>query len=134
MKNAYSSACMSIHAIIFTVITCLIALHREATKITEVQEFDLVAVAATICSLARLVYDTCQNYRQNGFWIYFNMIMVILYSCFALFCDKGFPMIHVDSGFGVYIDSQACDWSMHADNCCPTNHDLALCHAVAPLV
>ena len=103
MKNAYSSACMSIHAIIFTVITCLIALHREATKITEVQEFDLVAVAATICSLARLVYDTCQNYRQNGFWIYFNMIMVILYSCFALFCDKGFPMIHVDSGFGVTL-------------------------------
>ena len=51
MKNfrtAYSSACMSIHAIIFTVITCLIALHREATKITEVQEFDWVAIAATI--------------------------------------------------------------------------------------
>ena len=36
-------------------------------------------------------------------WIYFNMIMVILYSCFALFCDKGFPMIHVDSGFGVTL-------------------------------
>lgn len=83
MKNACSSACMSIHTIVFTVITCLVALHREGIQIMAVEEFDLAVIAATICSLARLVYDTHQNYRQNGAWICFNLIMVNLYSYFC---------------------------------------------------
>ena len=62
-------------------LVCLVALHREGTKIMVVQEFDLAAIAATICSLARLVYDTYQNYRVNGAWICFNLIMVNSYCC-----------------------------------------------------
>ena len=119
---------MSIHTIVFTVLTCVVALHREGAKLMVVEELDLAAIAATVGSLARLVYDTHQNYRQNGAWICFNLIMVSVsaYATAIYLC----LITNVCAGFGLHLHPHAHHRRMHANECCPTNNAPALRHAV----
>ncbi len=93
IKNACVSACMSVHTIVFTVFTCFVALYQEGVKITAIKEFNWVPIAATVCSLLGLVHNTNQNYRVNGAWICFNLIMVNS-NCHFAFIVRSFDDLH----------------------------------------